>query len=366
MTMRFDPRSLFGHRTRSQKFANVEQLVAALRKQVVDAGDGANGSDAMRGELAGAELRGRVTLRRDPAMGSPTFQAGVFAGSLHAHLLRATGSMGLDAMLPTAAYAASLLDPAVERFLLEGPPNLLKAHGYASLRAAKRGDLTMDVEFATFRWLAEQLALPVTPELVGQFETSRRRRLELHAAYESERAMGPAAASIARSERRSRAQIQALERSLSSAEPGSERAERLRGALAGFMTASRSGLLLTATEVAESESYRGGLLGGHLLASLVRGDRSPNDALRTICYRYGAILASSKGRRLLGGSRPTSALKAHQLAMYAVNRSASGPVDEDLDIALLTWLATQLDVSPTPEFIGDRKRYVARPVKPGD
>jgi hypothetical protein len=366
MTMRFDPRSLFRHRPGSLEFAKVDQLVAALREQLAAAGDGAKGSDAMRGQLVGAELQGRVTLPRDPAMGSAKFQAGVFAGSLHAHLLRTRGALGGDVMLPTAAYAASLLDPAVERYLLETPPNLPKAHAYGCLSAAKHGNLSFDVELATFRWLAEQLSVPVTPELVRQLEESRERRLDLQAASESERAMDPVAASTARSERRIRAQILALERGLSSAEPGSEQAERLRGALAGFMTASRSGLLLTATDDGESEPYRGGLLGGHLLAGLVRDDHLPNEALRTIGYRYGAALASSKGRALLAGSRPTSALKAHQLGMYAVNRGTAGAIEESVEIALLTWLATQLDVLPTPEFIRDRKRYFARPVKSAD
>jgi hypothetical protein len=366
MTMRFDPRSLFRHRAGSLEFTKVDQLVGALREQLAAAGDGANASDAMRGQLVGAELQGHVTLQRDPAIGSPRFQAGVFAGSLYAHLLRTRGNLDLAVMLSTAAYAASLLDPAVQRYLLETPLNLPKAHAYGCLSAAKRGNLSVDVELATFRWLAEQLSVPVTPELVRQVAESRRRLLDLQAAVESERSMDPAAASAARSERRIRAQILAIERKLSVTEPGSEQAERLRGALTGFTTASRSGLLLSATDGDESEAYRGGLLGGNLLASLVRGDRNPDGALRSMCYRYGAALASSKGRSLLAGIPPTSALMAHQLGMYAINEGGAGVIEEDLEIALLTWLATQLDVPPTPQLMSDRKRYVARPMKSSD
>jgi hypothetical protein len=365
--MGFDPRSLCRRRARSPgAFEKVDQLVAALRKNLATAGGGASGSDVLRGQLVGAALPGRVTLLRDTALGSPKFQAGVFAGNLHAHLLRTLGTLGWDVMYPTAAYAASLLDPGVQRYLLETPPNLVNTHAYGCLTAAQRGDLSSDVELATFRWLADQLSVPVTPALVGQFEESRKRRLDVHATYESERAMDPVAASAARSERRVRTHILAIERKLSSAEPGSEQAERLRGALAGFTTTIGSGLLRMATADAESEPYRGGLLGGHLLASLVREDRSPVDSLQTICYRYGAAIATSKGRALLAGSDPTSALKAHQLGIYAVNQRIAAAIEEDVEIALLRWLATQLGVSPTPEFVGNRKRYVARPAKPAD
>jgi hypothetical protein len=67
---------------------------------------------------------------------------------------------------------------------------------------------------------------------------------------------------------------------------------------------------------------------------------------------------------LLAEAPPTNALKAHALGMHVLNQG-SPPIDEDLDLALLTRLAGRLEVPLTPEIVGNRKRYVARRKTPG-
>jgi hypothetical protein len=139
--------------------------------------------------------------------------------------------------------------------------------------------------------------------------------------------------------------------------------------LAGLETVATSGLLVAGvssqepSETRASEAYRGGLLGGHLQVALARTGRMVDDALRLHAYRYGAALASSQGTALLAEPRPTNALKAHQFAMHTVNQRAAGPIAEGIEIAMLEWLAAQLDVPVTPEFLSDRHHFVARPVQ---
>jgi hypothetical protein len=45
--------------------------------------------------------------------------------------------------------------------------------------------------------------------------------------------------------------------------------------------------------------------------------------------------------------------------MHVLSRGGP-PVDEDLEIALLSWLAGRLEVPVTPDFVKSRKRFVAR------
>jgi hypothetical protein len=359
--MTFDPRSLFRRRAPTRDFANVDELVAAVRKQVAIEEAGPDDADAIRGQLAGVLTTGPATLARDPTLGSPTFRAGFLAGHLHAHLIRTVGTLHRESILPTAAYAASLSSPEDERFFGQSVPNILGAHTYACLRAAERGDMPLDVEFATFTWLADQYSIAVTPELVGQFEGARTRRLELQVALDSERTLDPRAAAGARIARRTRELIARADRQIAVTAAGSPEIDRLRGALAGLRTVSGSRPFLAASDTATSEAYRGGRFGGDLLVSLIRDERVPSETVRSICYGYGAALATPTGAKLLAEARPTNALKAHALGMHVL-RQRHGPaaIDEDLEISLLTWLAGRLEVPLTPELLERRKRYIAR------
>jgi hypothetical protein len=352
-----------------QEFAEVGRLLADLRRQLATVDASSTAADTLRGELAGAESARRAALPHDPSEGSLKFHAGFLSGHLHAYLIRTLGKLPAEFILPTAAYAATLVTPPAERHLVEAPPhNLLKTHMYASLNAAERGDLTLEVELAAFHWLADQLSIPVTPEIVVRFEDWRQRRLDLLHELETERGLDPVAAGARRIDRQLAARISAVERQLTSVDPGSSAAGRLRGVLAGLQTASPSGLLVTTGPPQEpdfetSEPYRGGVLGGHLLASLVRDGRSTDEPLREICYRYGLALATSKGRELLAGSPPSNALMAHQLALYAVNQRVGGAIEDNLEIAVFGWLVSQLDLPLTPDLLSQRGRYVARPSK---
>src|SRR5437016_108883 len=59
-----------------------------------------------------------------------------------------------------------------------------------------------DLEVAAFRWLADQLSVPVTPDLAARFTEVRQRRLDLAAERELDRTPYPPAATAHRVERR--------------------------------------------------------------------------------------------------------------------------------------------------------------------
>jgi hypothetical protein len=269
------------------------------------------------------------------------------------------GTLRGESILPTAAYATTLLSPGAERLLGGSVPNIGAAHSYACLQAAERGDMPRDVELATFSWLAGQYSIAVTPEFVEQFDQARLRRLDLQVALESERTLDPLAAARARNARRLRERIVRVEQQIASMEPGSPGIDRWRGALAGLQTEDLSGRFPVSDETT-SESYRGGRFGGDLLACLILDGRSPIEAVRMTCYRYGAALASPAGDTLLAEAAPTNALKAHALGMHVLERAGESAIDEDLEISLLNWLAARLGVPVTPEVLESRKRFVAR------
>jgi hypothetical protein len=359
--MTFHPRSLFSRRAPARDFTTVDDLIAAVRKQLAIEEAGPGDADAIRGQLAGALTPGPSTFARDPALGSPPFRAGFLAGHLHAQLIRTTGTLQWESILPTTVYAASLLIPRAGRLLDGAGPNIVAAHTYACLRAVERGDVPLAVELAMFHWLADHYSIAVTPELLERFDHARSRRLELRVALDTERSLGAPKAAEARSDRRIRELTIRVERQIAAMEPGSPEIDRGRGVLAGLRTGSGSGPFPAGADDAASESYWGGQLGGDLLASLIRDDRVPSEALRSICYRYGATLATTTGGVLLGEAPPTNLLKAHALGMSVLRRGA-GPaaIIEDLEVALLTWLAGRLEVPLTPELLERRKRYVAR------
>jgi hypothetical protein len=269
-----------------------------------------------------------------------------------------------QSILPTTAYAVSLLTQGAEGLLGGSVPNIGAAHAYGCLRAAERGDMPRDVELATFRWLADQYSIAVTPELVEQFEQARLRRLDLQVALDSERMLDPLAAAEARNARRLRQRIVRVEQQIASMAPDSPGIDRWRGALAGLRTEDGLGRFLAASDESTSESYRGGRFGGDLLASLIRDGRAPTESVRTICYRYGAALATRAGGMLLAEAPPTNALKAHALGMHMLQRADQTAIDEGLEVALLTWLAARLEVRLTPELLESRKRFVARAKAP--
>lgn len=363
--MPFNLRSPFGRRGPREEVRNVAELVAALRKRLAAEPAGSNG-DTLRGQIAGAESHDRVMLPCDPAGGSRKFLAGFLAGHLYAHLIRTLGSLPGTFLVPAAAYAASLVSPQAERYLVDTPPqNLFKTHGYACLRVAERTELPADLELATFRWLAAQLSVSFTPALEARFMEVRQRRLDLAAERERDRTADPAAAAAHRLERRLAELASAVQRQLADLDPASADADRLRGALVGLERASGSGLLrapqlLEGTGSRPSDAYQGGMFGASLLAALVREDRIADDTLRRHAYRYGAVLASAGGRALLAEPPPTNVLKAHQLAMHTLTERAGKPVSEDVEIAMLRWLATQAGLALTPELLEERRRFVVK------
>jgi hypothetical protein len=368
--MGFNLRSLLRGRSAPRQFTSVDELVAALRRLPAGSSVTPDAADTVRGQIAGAESRGRATLPSDPASGPPKFRGGFLAGHLNACLIRALGTMSVEHLLPTSGYAASLLSPEAGRHLVEAPPrNLLRTHTYACLRVAELMEMPAELEHAAFRWLADQLSIPVTPELEGRYLAMRQQRLGLVVEREMDRTRDHEAATAHRAERRIAVLAAGVQRQLAAIDPASTDADRLRGALAGLETVATSGLLVAGvssqepSETRASEAYRGGLLGGHLQVALARTGRMVDDALRLHAYRYGAALASSQGIALLAEPRPTNALKAHQFAMHTVNQRAAGPIAEGIEIAMLEWLAAQLDVPVTPEFLSDRHHFVARPVQ---
>ena len=101
-------------------------------------------------------------------------------------------------------------------------------------------------------------------------------------------------------------------------------------------------------------------MGASLLVELVREDRVADDTLRRHAYRYGAVLASAGGRAVLVEPPPKNVLKAHQLAIHTLIERAGEPINEDLEVAMLRWLATQADLALTPELVEERRRYVVK------
>ena len=120
-TVPFNLRPPFGRRWSQQEVRDVTELVAALRNRLAAKPDGSSG-ETLRGQIAGAESDDRVTLPWDPESGSRKFQAGFLAGHLFAHLIRTLGSLPGTLLVPAAAYAASLVSPQAERYLVEAPP----------------------------------------------------------------------------------------------------------------------------------------------------------------------------------------------------------------------------------------------------
>jgi len=359
----FTLRLPFGPRWPQREVRDVTQLVAALRNRMAAEPDGSS-RETLRGQIAGAESHHRATLPWDAEGESRTFQAGFLTGHLFAHLIRTLGTLPGTFLVPAAGYAASLVSPQAEHYLVEAPPHdLFKTHAYACLRVAERTELPADLEFGAFRWLADQLSVPVTPELEARFIELRQRRLHLAAERELDRTAYPAAATARRVERRLAELAGAVQRQLADLDAGSMHADRLRGALVGLDTASGIGLLGAPQPIegrgsGPSEAYRGGLLGASLLVALVREDRVADDALRRHAYRYGAVLASAGGRALLVEPPPKNVLKAHQLAIHTLTERAGEPINEDLEVAMLRWLATQADLVLTPELVEERRRYV--------
>ena len=356
----------FGRGGSRQQVDNVADLLALLReRQAGEPGSGSgSGSETLRGQIAGAESRGRAMLPVDPQGASRKFLAGFLAGHLDAHIIRTRGRLSGGLLVPMAAYAASLVSPQAERHLIEAPPlNLLKTHLYACAIASERGDLPLEAEEAAFAWLAYQLAIPRTPELDRRFAEWRQRRLAGLAEIASQRDGDVETVATTRSQRQLDALATGLERQLATVDPASPEADRLRGAMQGLHTTS--GLLVAGEPGGRiggdaSEAYRGGLLGANLLAALVRGGRTADEVLRRHSYRYGAMLASPNGTALLAEPSPANVLKAHQLAIHTLGERAGGTIDEDLDVAMLRWLGAQAGLVVTPEIVAERARYVVR------
>jgi hypothetical protein len=360
MPFKLPPR--FGRGGSRQQLDNVAELLALLQER--QAGEPASGSETLRGQIAGAESRDRAMLPVDPQGGSRKFLAGFLAGHLDAHVIRTGGRLQGGLLVPMAAYAASLVSPQAERHLIEAPPlNLLKTHLYACAIASERGDLPLEGEEAAFAWLADQLAIPRTPELDRRFAEWRQRRLAGLAEIASERDGDVETVATTRSQRQLDALATGLERQLATVDRASREADRLRGALqglhatTGLLAAGQPGRRMGSDA---SEAYRGGLLGANQLAALVLGGRTADEALRRHSYRYGAVLASANGMALLAEPAPANVLKAHQLAIYTLGGRAGGTIDEDLDVAMLRWLGAQAGLVVTPEIVAERARYAVK------
>jgi len=175
--MPFKVPALFRRDRGSEQVEDVGALVAALRRQLATS-PGEPRSSTLRGQIAGMESQERVRLPMDGKGESRVWLAGYLAGHLDAWVIRTRGRMPGDLLVPLAAYAAFLVSPPAERRLEEAPPvNLLKTHLLASAAVAERASFPLATEQIAFEWLADQLAIPMTPELRRRFLAWRERRL---------------------------------------------------------------------------------------------------------------------------------------------------------------------------------------------
>jgi hypothetical protein len=332
---------------------SVDGLRRGLNERIAQSASDPEGQALFRAQLAGMRSVDRAPVRDVSGM-SPKERAAYLAGHLHAYAARGTGRIGKALLLPMTAYAGTLVSPgASERLADPTEDGLVRAHTYTVARIAGTWPLAGDGEEIAFRWLAEQLDVRVTPALL-----ERRVAFAAGVAERRARAATEGPFKPTRIERLIDAAAEGLRSQLATLADDSEGAELVRGALDGLAIDDVS---LFASEH-ESRARHAGLLGGFLLASLVRDGWSPGAArLAHACHRYAGALASAQGRAYLVEAPPRNLLKAHELGWWAARRDLDPRLGADLDFALFGWLAARLGVAMTPELIEMRGRVRAVP-----
>jgi hypothetical protein len=134
-----------------------------------------DGAMAYRGALAGLTTVEPVPVLRSDNT-DQTFHNGRLGGSLQAAFVRARGDIGLQLKLALAAYVNSLGSPAGQSLLARPQPEaLLTADALARhhVRSIRHMALDDADALACFHWLADQLQIPVTPEVLEKREHVR-------------------------------------------------------------------------------------------------------------------------------------------------------------------------------------------------
>ena len=153
--------------------------MAELRRKLAGLEPGDAAGETQRGQLAGLTSQLPAPLSSAGTGLSDRYRAGFAAGKLTAYLAQ-RGCFDASRMKVTSMYAAAVTDTAATPARLEAAARVLeRKHTSACIYLARKNhDLTEDQEFGLFRWLAEELAVEITPRVVARYETLRQRRLE--------------------------------------------------------------------------------------------------------------------------------------------------------------------------------------------
>ena len=181
-----------------KRTSTISELVAELRRKLAGLEPGDAAGETQRGQLAGLSSQLPAPLSSAGTGLSDRYRAGFAAGKLTAYLAQ-RGCFDASRMKVTSMYAAAVTDTAATPARLEAAARALeRKHTSACIYLARKNhDLTEDQELdlislhtrslvarhyrsmqQLFRWLAEELAVEITPRVVARYETLRQRRLE--------------------------------------------------------------------------------------------------------------------------------------------------------------------------------------------
>jgi hypothetical protein len=137
-----------------------------------------------------------------------------------------------------------------------------------------------------------------------------------------------------------------LEETLERQPDGSVRAGTVSGELAGLR--AKGPAPLKEGSLAGTPSYRAGFLGGHLLASLMRGGRPLPPQILVCAVAYGQALVDPSTQEMLDLPGPENAIAADAVAWPRAT-AKSGSIDPDLRRATFGWLCGNLGVTVSPQ-----------------
>ena len=162
--------------------SKLEALAAETAGWVSDADPGSDKAEREGGLHAGimAVIRGGPTGMLARLRGSEMYVAGYLAGHLQASLLSQRGMLSDELTLACFSYGAALATaPALPKLSAGDPRALIAAHTYSCIRLYQGGvGLSDRDERATFEWLSERADVPLTEELLAQYERLRKRRTD--------------------------------------------------------------------------------------------------------------------------------------------------------------------------------------------
>ncbi|HWF26283.1 MAG TPA: hypothetical protein VG275_12585 [Solirubrobacteraceae bacterium] len=146
--------------------------------------------------------------------------------------------------------------------------------------------------------------------------------------------------------------------------PGSDAHATWKGYVEGLTLKGRVPLRYEGELTAAQELRATGRLAGHLLATKVRGagpgaepgaeQEQPTQAsgdpeIDPLYFRYAGQLTTHLCQQLLGDLEPDALLDAHGYACARVG-AKHGPMSEQAEYELFSWLLDQADVKSTPEL----------------